>query len=159
MSKEYLLYPEVKEWFHEYLTDRYKKWNVFTTYKTSTISLDSVLKSINIKLIDIVGLNIKIDVVGVLRKNNDIRLAFAEVKTAPLTLKDLGQLWGYTQLVNPLESFLLSSGGLGSLDYLFNIRHRQDLLYYGLKKEYMMKICKWDSIRKSVDILSIIPKH
>lgn len=81
-----------------------------------------------------------------------------EVKNQPLTLADLGQLWGYTQLINPVESFLISPDGLGTLEYLFKVLKREDLLVYGLKKEKMMRLCKWDSQRKSIDYATLIPK-
>ena len=85
-------------------------------------------------------------------------LFFIEVKDQPLTLGDLGQLWGYTELINPIESFLVSSEGLGSLVYLLKVLKREDLLVYGMKKERMMKICKWDQARKTIDYSTLIPK-
>jgi len=105
-----------------------------------------------------IGLSIKIDVIGILKKGNDVKLVFVEVKDKPLTLIDLGQLWGYTQLIDPIESFLISSKGLGCLEYLFKVLKREDLLYYGPKREKMMKVAKWDVRRKSIDYDSLIPK-
>lgn len=160
MSKqEELLYPEIEAWCRQYLKDHYKGCEVLTTHKTSRVSLDAYLKTLNIEIKEAIGLSIKIDIVGVLRKGNDIKLAFVEVKNDPLTLKDLGQLWGYTQLINPVESFLVSPKGLGSLDYLLNVLQREDLLVYGNKKERMMKICKWDTKRKTIDYFSLLPKR
>lgn len=105
-----------------------------------------------------IGLGIKIDIVGVLKKEGSVKLAFIEVKDKPLTLSDLGQLWGYTQLINPIESFLISSSGLGTLEFLFKVLKREDLLIYGQKKEKMMCICKWDIIKKMIDYSSLVPK-
>lgn len=160
MSKqEEILYPEIEAWCRQYLKDRYKGYEVFTTHKTSKVSLDAYLKTLGIEIKEAIGLSIKIDVVGILRKKNDIKLIFIEVKDDPLTLKDLGQLWGYTQLLNPIESFLVSPQGLGGLDYLLKILQREDLLVYGRKKEKMMSVCKWDTARKSIDYLSMVPKR
>lgn len=152
-------YPEIKTWFHQYLKDYYKSYEVITTDDTSRISLDAYLKTLDIEIKEAIGLSIKIDVVGVLRKGNDVKLAFVEVKNGGLTLKDLGQLWGYTQLINPVESFLMSPAGLGSLDYLLKVLQREDLLIYGSKRERMMKVCKWDAVRKTIDYFSLIPKR
>ncbi len=158
MSKEEKLYPEIKEWLQQYLTDKYKRYTIETTFETSRRNLDAVLKSKGIDCKEATGLNIKVDIVGILRKSGDYNLVFIEVKDAELTLKDLGQLWGYTQLINPVESFLISPKGLGVLSHLFNILKREDLLRYGLKENKFMRVAKWDKSRKSVDYGSLIPK-
>lgn len=157
-KKEELLYPEIEVWFRKYLEDKYKGYSITTTHKTSRIVLDSYFKSVGVEIKEAVGLSIKVDIVGILKKTDDIKIVFAEVKDQPLTLADLGQLWGYTQLINPVESFLISSRGLGSLDYLFKMLKREDLLFYGIKKEKMMRVCRWDEGRKSIDYATLIPK-
>lgn len=160
MSKEEeKLYPEIEEWFKIYLKDRYTRYEIITTHKTSRITLDAYLKTLKIDLNVAVGLSIKVDIVAVLRRGEEIKLAFVEVKDDPLTLSDLGQLWGYTQLINPVESFLVSSKSLGRLSHLFNILKREDLLIYGTKKEKTMKVAKWDTSKKSIDQFSLIPNR
>ncbi len=156
--EEKSLYPEIETWCRKYLEEKYEGYSVVTTHKTSRQPLDSYLKSIGIEIREAIGLSIRVDIVGVLRKSGDVELVFLEVKDKPLTLADLGQLWGYTQLVSPIESFLVSSAGLGSLEYLFKVLKREDLLVYGRKRERMMRICKWDNRRKSIDYSSLIPK-
>ena len=159
MSKrEEQLYPEIEAWCNKYLEDKYKGYKVITTYKTSRIALDSYLKSMGVEIKEAVGLSIRVDIVGILKKGNEIKLIFIEVKDQPLTLGDLGQLWGYTELINPVESFLISSEGLGSLDYLLKVLKREDLLVYGVKKERMMRVCKWDIQKKAIDYSTLIPK-
>jgi len=158
-KKEELLYPHIEAWCQQYLKDKYKGYDIITTHKTSKISLDAYLKTLGIEIKEAIGLSIKVDIVGILRKNKDIKLVFVEVKDGALTLKDLGQLWGYTQLINPIESFLVSPEGLGNLNYLFNVLKREDLLVYGSKRERMMKVCKWDTSRKSIDYFSLVPKR
>lgn len=159
MSKEEeKLYPEIKEWLQQYLTDRYKGYTIETTFETSRRNLDAVLKSKGIDCKEAIGLNIKVDVVGILKRGTEYKLVFVEVKDVELTLKDLGQLWGYTQLINPVESFLVSPKGLGALSHLFNVLKREDLLRYGLRENKFMRVAKWDKTRKSVDYASLIPK-
>lgn len=157
-KKEELLYPEIEQWCRIYLENKYKGYSVITTHKTSKIALDSYLKTIGIEIKEAIRLSIRVDIVGVLKRAKETKLVFIEVKDQPLTLADLGQLWGYTQLINPVESFLVSSAGLGSLEYLFKVLKREDLLIYGLKKEKMMRVCKWDGQRKAVDYSTLIPK-
>lgn len=158
-KKEELLYTDIESWCKKYLEDKYKGYSITTTHKTSRTALDSYLKSVGIEIKEAIGLSIRVDIVGILKKSDDIKLVFIEVKDQPLNLADLGQLWGYTQLIKPVESFLISSKGLGSLEYLFKVLKREDLLYYGLKKEKMMRICKWDEQRKSIDYSTLIPKQ
>ena len=153
------LYPDIRNWLDSYLRDRYKGYQIDTTYKTSKRSLDHVIKEKGIIVEEAIGLAIKIDVVGILKRASKIKLVFVEVKDKPLTLKDLGQMWGYTQLINPVESFLVSSEGLGALQYLLKVLKREDLLCYGLKRERMMKVAKWDVKRKTIDYDSLIPKR
>lgn len=157
-KKEELLYPDIESWCEKYLEDKYKGYSVGTTHKTSRVTLDSYLKSIGIELKEAIGLSIRVDIVSILKKSNETKLVFIEVKDQSLTLADLGQLWGYTQLINPVESFLISSKGLGSLEYLFKVLKREDLLFYGIKKEKMMRVCKWDEQRKTIDYSTLIPK-
>lgn len=157
-EEEEKLYPEIKEWLQNYLTDKYKGCTIETTYETSRRSLDVVLKSKGIQCKEAIGLQIKVDVVGILKRGNDFKLVFVEVKDAELTLKDLGQLWGYTQLIDPVESFLISSKGLGRLSYLFNVLKREDLLRFGTKINKFMQLAKWDKGRKCIDYASLIPK-
>lgn len=159
MSKEEeKLYPEIKEWLHNYLTDKYSGYAVTTTYETSRRNLDVVLKSKGVQCGDAVGLQIKVDVVGILKRGDSFKLVFVEVKDKELTLKDLGQLWGYTQLIDPIESFLVSSKGLGRLSHLFNVLKREDLLRYGTKTNKFMQVVKWDKRRSCIDYSSLTPK-
>lgn len=156
--KEELLYPEIEAWCKKYLEDKYKGHEVITTHKTSRITLDAYLKSIGIEIKEAINSSVKVDIVGVLKKGHEIKLVFIEVKDQALTLPDLGQLWGYTQLMNPVESFLVSSEGLGRLDYLLKVLKREDILVYGSKKEKMMRVCKWDAQRKAIDYTTLVPK-
>ncbi len=157
-KEEEKLYPEITEWLQNYLTDKYKGYTIQTTYETSRRNLDVVLKSKGIDCEKALGLHIKVDIVGILKRGNNFKIVFVEVKNTELTLKDLGQLWGYTQLIDPIESFLISSKGLGELSHLFNVLKREDLLKFGIKTNKFMQIAKWDKRRKSIDYASLTPK-
>ena len=159
MSKEEeKLYPDIKEWLHNYLIDKYKAYTITTTYETSRRNLDAVLRSKRLHCKEAIGLQIKVDIVGILKRGSDFKLVFVEVKDTSLTLKDLGQLWGYTQLIDPIESFLISSTGLGRLSHLFNVLKREDLLKFGTKANKFMQIAKWDKRRNCIDYSSLTPK-
>ncbi len=152
------LYPDIAGWLKIFLKEKYPYYSIETTFETSKYNLDVVLRKRNIAIKETLGLSIKVDIVGILKRGNKIKLAFVEVKNKPLTLKDLGQLWGYTQLINPVESFLISPKGLGALDYIFNVLRREDLLFYGKNANQTMKVAKWDVSRKMIDYLTLVPK-
>ena len=157
-KKEKDLYPEIELWLKQYLEDRYRRSEIVTTHKTSRITLDTYLSSQDIDIKEAIGLSIKVDIVGIIRSKKKVQLAFVEVKDKLLTLSDLGQLWGYTQLIDPVESFLISAKGLGSLKNVLTVLKREDLLVYGEKKDKYMKVAKWDSKRGTIDCFSLVPK-
>lgn len=159
MSKQELeLYPEIEIWLKGYLQSKYSKYDVQTTHESHRLNLETVLRKFGLDPTLAIGLNIKIDVLGILRQTDEYKLAFVEVKDGELTLKDLGQLWGYSQLMDPAESFLVSSKGFGGLSKLFNVLKREDLLKYGQTGTKYMNMARWDTKRKSIDYATLIPK-
>lgn len=157
-NQESHLYPEIETWLKGYLQAKYPKYEIQTTHESSRQNLETILRKFKVDPALAIGLSIKIDILGILKKGKETFLAFIEVKNRELTLKDLGQLWGYAQLMDPLESFLLSSKGLGALSKLFNVLKREDLLRYGQTGIKYMQVAKWDIRKKSVDYASLIPK-
>ncbi|WP_298279519.1 hypothetical protein [Ferroplasma sp.] len=151
------LYPSIEMWLNGYLKDKYPKYQIETTYKSATHKLENVLRYYNLNVSRTLLLNIKIDILGILTYNKQQELVFVEVKDNLLTLKDLGQLWGYTQLLNPLESFLISSKGLGTIGELYNTLNRRDLFVYGTKKERIMRAAYWQINNNSIDYTSMVP--
>ena len=158
MREEEKLYPEIESWLNGYLIGKYKGYSIQTTSETSKQNLDVVLKKLGVKCEEAKGLNIKVDIVGILKKGEEVKFIFVEVKDTELTLKDLGQLWGYTQLIDPLESFLVSPRGFGKLSKVFNVLKRIDVLKYGVKNNKFMRIACWDKRTNSIDWSNIIPK-
>lgn len=153
------LYPDIMYWLKYYLQGKFKKAQIETTAETSKRYLDEVLRDKGIFIPETVGVKIKVDVVGIITlQNKPPQLAFVEVKDKPLTLKDLGQLCGYTKLINPLESFLVSSKGIGTLELIIKQYKRHDILRYGERNERLMKVAKWDVNRKSIDYSTLMPK-
>src|SRR3989344_5919559 len=130
-KKEEDLYPEIEKWCQAYLKGKYSGYVIRTTHASSRLNLEVILRNFNINPSLAIGLRIKVDIVGVITKGNKYRLVFIEVKDKELSLKDLGQLWGYSQLMDPIESFLVSSKGIGGLSKLFKVLKREDLLKYG----------------------------
>ena len=152
------LYEPMRVWLDEYLKNKYKGAEIITVDSHSR-TLDTYLQKYEI--LDMypqsVGLDIQIDVLGIIKKNGNVDLVFIEAKKTKLNLHDLGQLWAYCKLCEPLEAFLLSSANIGSLDKLFNHLLRTDLLNFGDgRKIKKMQVGRWDIDRNSIDSNSLI---
>ena len=158
VKSEFELYLPMKIWFQEYLENKYKGYKIITI-DAHAERLDKVLAKFNIINELAVGVDIQIDILGIARKGNLVKLFFIEAKKTNLTLRDLGQLWAYCKLINPEEAFLITSAGFGTLNKILNTLKREDLLDYGdgkfIKK---MKIAIWNLVSNSPDLSLMIPK-
>lgn len=155
---EYELYEPMRSWLEQYIKDKYKGYEVMTR-DTSQERLDRALSRYDIVCETANGVDIQIDVLGIAKKKQDVKLFFIEAKKTRLTLRDLGQLWAYCKLIDPEEAFLLSSAGFGSLNKLLNSFVREDLLDYGTgKKIKKMKVGKWDVSKNAIDFGTLVPK-
>lgn len=148
--KEFDLYEPMNIWLNDYLSDKYKGWNIYTTYASHKVSLDKILEKYNIHCPLAIGIDIQIDILGIVKKNHEFKLFFIEAKKGSLTLRDLGQLWSYCKLINPEEAFLFSAQDLGSLNKILNVWNRIDLLKFGDNKQIKnMQIAVWDSFTQT----------
>lgn len=160
VTREFELYEPMRIWLQKYLEEKYKGWEV-TTIDSHARTLDLYLEENGVidNYPETVGLDIQIDVLGILKKNNKAMIVFIEAKKTQLNLHDLGQLWAYCKLCDPAEAFLLSSVGLGSLNKILNNLSRTDLLDFGDRKIIkQMQVAKWDLNTNSLDYKSVVPK-
>lgn len=160
VKKEVELYEPMRIWFQQYLEEKYQGWKVITIDSHSR-TLDLYLEENGVidNYPETVGLDIQIDVLGILKRNNKTMIAFIEAKKTQLNLHDLGQLWAYCKLCDPAEAFLLSSDGLGSLNKILNNLARTDLLNFGDSRTIkQMQVAKWDLNTNSLDYKSVVPK-
>ena len=152
------LYEPMRIWLEQYLKDNYKGHDVVAVDAHSE-RLDRALAKYDIVNEMANGVDIQIDVLGIAKKKDKVKLFFIEAKKTKLTLRDLGQLWAYCKLVDPEEAFLLTSSDLGSLNKLLNSFGREDLLDFGEgKKIKKMRVGKWDVVKNSPVYNSLIPK-
>ena len=160
VKKEFELYEPMRIWFQKYLEDKYKGAKV-VTIDSHARTLDLFLEEYGIidQYPETVGLDIQIDVLGIIIKGKYASIAFIEAKKTQLNLHDLGQLWAYCKLCDPAEAFLLSSVGLGSLNKILNNLRRTDLLDFGNGKTIKkMIVGKWDITTQSIDFKTVVPK-
>ena len=159
VKKELELYEPMKKWLYQYLTGKFPGAQV-QAIDAHARSLDVYLEQAGIlsEYPQTVGLDIQIDVLGLVKKRHNTELYFIEAKKDPLDLHHLGQLWAYCKLCDPQEAFLLSSVGLGSLNKILNNLLRHDILEFGdgklIKK---MQVAKWDISKSSIDYNTLVP--
>lgn len=99
VSKEIELYEPMRKWLQKYLEEKYKNAEVITI-DSHARTLDLYLNQFG--LLDqyplTVGLDIQVDVLGIVKYKNSTNLIFIEAKKTQLNLHDLGQLWAYCKL-------------------------------------------------------------
>jgi len=158
VKSEFELYEPMRLWLQSYLEAKYKNAEIITVDSHSE-KLDRILDKLGISNDTATGIDIQIDVLGVVKKKDKVSLFFIEAKKTSLTLKDLGQLWAYCKLIDPEEAFLITSADLGSLNKILNVFKREDLLDFGDNKRIKkMRIAVWNLSTNSPDMNSIIPK-
>ena len=150
----------MRAWLQVYLAEKYKGAEVITI-DSHARTLDLFLEKYGVieYYPQTVGLDIQIDVLGIIKQRRKTSLVFIEAKKTQLNLHDLGQLWAYCKLCDPMEAFLLSSSGIGSLNKILNNLSRQDILDFGdgkiIKK---MQVGKWDVCTNGIDFKTLVPK-
>ena len=160
VKKEFELYEPMRLWLQQYLEHKYKGATIITI-DSHARTLDLFLEENGVlnEYPQTIGLDIQIDVLGIVKKGNKTLIIFIEAKKTPLNLHDLGQLWAYCKLCDPAEAFLMSSSGMGSLSKIMINLKRLDLLNFGDGKTIKnMRIAKWNVNGKSPDLLNMIPK-
>jgi len=152
------MYHDVCEWFKKFLEKR---------FKGSSIDVENTSKKVLSKWLiekgyhkyfkDYQTYEIRVDVSGLIKEAESAHLAFVECKLSRITLRDLSQLLGYSKVSIPSFSIILSPKGISrSMNLLFNISRRNDILYYSPDKHII--IGTWSETRQEIDPSSIIPK-
>lgn len=158
VQSEFELYEPMCKWLKNYLTDKYKHSEVITVDAHSE-RLDKVLQQYGIVNDTATGVDIQIDVLGIVKSNKSVKLFFIEAKKTSLTLRDLGQLWAYCKLIDPDEAFLMTSADLGTLNKLLNTFKREDLLDFGDGKHIKkMKVAVWNLTTNTPEASTMVPK-
>lgn len=156
--KETDLYEPMRQWLDVYLKDKYSGHEIITVV-THNERLDRVLRRYGVVNEMANGVDIQIDILGIAQSVRGSKLFLIEAKATKLTLRDLGQLWGYCKLVDPAEAFLMTASQLGSLNKILNTFKREDLLDFGDGKTIKkMKIATWNRTAGAPNLATIIPK-
>lgn len=152
------LYPDVCTWFKKILEKKFKDAKVCVEDTSKKVlSKWLVEKGFHNFFPNYQTYEIEVDVTGIAEKSDEAHLGFIECKLGRITLRDLSQLLGYSKVALPFCSVILSPKGISrSMNLLFNIARRNDILYYSTERHII--IGKWNERRKELDLSSIVPK-
>jgi len=157
LKKEKDLYPKIRKWLEDLLKSYYPKKTVYS-FDTSTIYLSKFIQDKNwiSYRSDYATYQIKIDILGIIIKKENLDLVFVEVKNTKISLKDISQLIGYSRVAKPLHSLIVSPKWVSDpVKILFDIYRRFDILKYNDNK--YIKIGKWDVDKDDLDYNFIYP--
>ncbi len=156
------MYPDVCGWLRQFLIDRHRdsRIDVFDTSRKSLARLINEIGFVENLRPEWPSWDIYVDIVGFARTETLTTIALVECKLGSLTLSHLSQTIGYTRIVLPFYSMLLSPVGCSSsLQSLLSTFDRIDVLDYSpnLKKiSKSVAVARWDEGAQTIDRASII---
>ena len=152
------LYGPVRTWLKRVLTEHYKRMDVHV-FDSHNIKLSKLISKLGLQSLfpQFNAWDVKVDVTGVISDKTKGYLALVECKVKQLTLRDIGQLLGYSIVVNPVLSVLTSPASpTDPLLTLLKDYGRLDVLEYGPQKRYI-RIARWDNVKNEVVPSSVLP--
>jgi len=152
------LYEPVRAWLERVLRGRYRRMDV-RVFDSHRVKLSKMINESGLQRLfpQFNAWDVKVDVTGIISSEKKGYLALVECKVKQLTLRDVGQLLGYSIVVNPILSVLTSPASPSDpLITLLKDYGRLDVLEYGPQKRHI-RIAKWDSVRNEVIPSSVLP--
>ena len=152
------LYEPVRLWLKKVLKGRYRRMNV-RVFDSHNIRLSRLINDLGFQnqFPQFNAWDVRVDVTGIVSNGKVGYIAFVECKIKQLTLRDVGQLLGYSRVVNPILSVLTSPASpTDPLITLLQDYGRIDVLEYGPEQRYI-RIGRWDHTRAEIIPSSILP--
>ena len=153
------LYEPVCTWLERVLRERYKRMRI-RVFDTHKIKLSRLINDLGLQSLfpKFNAWDVKVDITGIASNEKHGYLALVECKVKQLTLRDIGQLLGYSIVVNPVLSVLTSPAPpTDTLITLLKDYGRLDVLEYGPEKRYI-RIARWDIVKNEIILSSVIPQ-
>lgn len=157
------MYAEVARWLEDFLHTRNPKAAV-EAFPTPNERLYRVLarKGVQPYLTpEWQSWDVQVDVVGLVRERDTVEIALVECKITPITIAHLSQAIGYSRIVRPRWSFLISPRGLRpNLNRLLTAFNRQDILIYAEQPHQSPRsliLARWDAETQRIDWAGRIP--
>jgi len=132
-KKESYMYEPVRNWWERFLKERHKRSRV-SVYDTSKIVLYKFMQDYHLEAFfpDYLTYEAEVDITGVIITRDKAKLALVECKLMPITLRDVSQILGYSKVIRPLYSLIISPQGLSDpVARLLKSFQRFDVLDYG----------------------------
>ncbi|MFA5423321.1 MAG: hypothetical protein WC374_05635 [Phycisphaerae bacterium] len=151
------MYPDVMEWLKTYLQHKYSRASI-SVHDTSRQDLCEFLRRENLSnhFQQSETFVIKVDITGIIILGDTYQLAFVECKIGSINLKDVSQLIGYSKVVIPIFSMIVSPAGISPpINKLVNIYRRYDILNY--KDDLLVRIATWNRMSKDINSASVLP--
>jgi len=152
------MYKPVKLWFKKYIKSKVKN-AIVKVFDAHDYYVSHIIEKINAERYfpEYLAFKIKTDVLGVIIKDKKGYLGVIECKTKPITVMDLSQAIGYSRILQPALSLIVSpSGWSEAIHSLIEIYKREDVLNYHEKKKLI--IATWDNTTASVLYERSLPK-
>lgn len=151
------LYPEVIKWFEKYLKGKYPEAEI-KVYDTSRQDLSEFLRKVKLHLFfsEFETYVIKVDITATIKHKDKCDLAFVECKLNSINLNDISQLLGYSRVVRPKYSFIISPASVSSpVNTLIKIFKRYDILEYQIG--HRIRIAQWNKTVQEIDLSTLLP--
>jgi len=156
-KKEFQMYAPVRDWWERFLKERHERSQV-SVYDTSKIVLYRVMQEHHLETFfpDYLTYDVKVDITGVIITKDEAKLALVECKLMPITLRDVGQMLGYSKVTQPLYSLILLPQCLSDpLIRLLKFFQRFDVLDYGNGQR--IRLATWNPQRQEILSESLLP--
>jgi len=161
---ESAMYPEVARWLENFLRARYPS-SAVEAFPTPNERLYRALARIGVPEHTLPAewqsWDVQVDIVGLISNNHSTEIALVECKITPITIAHLSQAIGYSRIVRPRWSFLVSPRGVRpNLSRLINAFNRQDILVYletPRQPPRTLILARWDARAQQIDWSSLIP--
>lgn len=156
-SSEKELYPEIIKWLEKYLEGKYPKAEI-KAYDTSRQDLSEFLRRHKLHSFfpEFETYVIKVDITASIKYKDKCDLAFVECKLNSINLNDISQLLGYSRVVRPRHSFIISPNTISApVSTLIKIFKRYDILEYAMGVR--IRIAQWNKITQGIDISTLLP--
>lgn len=144
-----------KNWLENFLKNKFgNEYNIEVLIPDSNIKKinnDSIRKINNYSLFDF-----KPDVLGILEKDNEVKLVFLNRTMGPINLQEIGEMNIYSDIADPILSFIVSPKGLPTEvnSLLLDNDIEKSLLYYS--NENCIILLRLDDL--GVDEKTIFPR-
>lgn len=150
------MYKPVMAWLKNFLTERQPGYKV-SVHDTSHKRLESLIREQGLQKAfpQHASYEFEVDITGILKRGKLVKLALVECKLKAITLKDIGQMLGYSIVAKPAYAFILSPDQLSTgLSQLLKVHERYGVLDYGAGK---IRVARWDAQRQEIISASILP--